>query len=101
MNREIGFTSEESLVKSVRNVWDSQYRNQYRNWPEKKEIYDKLKDVTDIDEIESIIGNKSWTRIGCDVCDANNLKKAAIVMGYDEWIKVCVNCLKKTIGELE
>jgi len=53
------------------------------------------------DAIESIIGNRSWTRLACDECELD--KDAVVIFDPDgeDMFYLCASCLQKAVGMIE
>jgi hypothetical protein len=90
----------ESLVRNIAKDWDDQYS--YPNvGEEKREISRRLSmlnpETATAADVESIIGNGTWTSIRCDEC--NRKVASAInfepVDGYTP--TVCESCLEKAV----
>ena len=86
------------VLKRVPDDWASQYSRNLD--PDKRAITSMLlaldRDTMTEDQVNSIIGNKSWTSLACDVC---NEEKPVLVRIGDEpdhearWQDVCRSCL--------
>jgi len=82
-----------TLAKTTAERWEHQYRG------DRRETYNKLLALgsnPDPDEVDKIIGNKSWTRCGCEVCftDADIV---GVASNYVH-IWVCKSCLESALG---
>lgn len=81
--------------------WVSQYGK--RGDASKDRITDALLALTDEQRtataIARIIGNQSWTHIMCVECGA--YVEAAIVLGEDPSVNVCLSCLKGAAAAVE
>lgn len=91
-------------LDSVPDRWRRQYANLFDRYPEKVEIslkLDKLeKGVFSAQDVEYIIGNKSWTEHECDLCEKDY--ETLIRIGDDpdhdaRWLDVCEGCLRKAL----
>ena len=53
------------------------------------------------DAIESIIGNRGWTRLACDECGLD--KDAVVIFEPDDEtvFYLCASCLQKAVGMIE
>ena len=93
-------------IKGVVDRWELQYYINNRGiWmtsqhmklqPEGK--WEKLKELPENakrEDVEKIIGNKSWTEIDCDIC-RKDVESALIFTGEDNHTRtICEKCLKK------
>ena len=94
------------LLRSVPKSWAAQYKD-YRGWEqqEKIEITEKLfalKWPFSKQEVDSIIGNPSWTRLKCGCCDEVTDAVAIIADFYSDTPKIslCLNCLTEAAGKI-
>jgi len=65
-------TTRQELADVAASRWARQYFGKYDRFPEKAVIgeqLDALPPNPDPDEVDRIIGNKSWTHGTCDECD--------------------------------
>jgi len=99
-------------IANVAQAWKRQYYNgckwSYNNDNDKEAKYNRLmhlpSDATEHD-IEEIIGNDSWTGVGCDICEDEH---CVAVIGlswsaeYGEPLAwVCLACLQEAAISLE
>lgn len=95
----------ESLAKDVAKHWNIRYSNG-RYGKDKVEIGIMLSALNDPtpSEINSIIGNSSWTRTTCHECGAENIPVLEIGQCMDEdsyTCHVCISCLKSAVNMLD
>lgn len=87
-------------IMGVPNAWRKQYPKGCEEYSEN--IYKALvalKAPTEC-KIESIVGNKTWTYLGCDECkqDSEIVIQFEQKPGYDSaTVYVCLKCLQKAV----
>ena len=89
-------THQQFVNNSVYKRWKQQYPEQ------KAEITKALKELNNPtkEEIDSIIGNTSWTRIICGVCDKEVSEAALLgenIMYEQAPVAVCKECLNEAV----
>jgi O-methyltransferase involved in polyketide biosynthesis len=88
---------EKYTIEHVAENYKKQYfeRGTWHNWNGKSssERYNMLAKATTIEELESIIGNETWTTETCMVCN-KRVRNWFNITGYDEIVSVCDNCIK-------
>lgn len=89
--------------KGVAERWSRQYGDDWRSVvgidgrESSKEIYELLCGLgsdPDMDKVDRIIGNKSWTRVTCASC--GDAVDRAAEFGYDT-VKVCADCMRAAL----
>jgi len=65
------------------------------------DIYDLLKKATSADEVDEIVGNKSWTRVTCNECDRD--VNVAVQLGEEpdyesNTATICLECLQDALS---
>lgn len=93
----------QETANNVTARWKKQYKNPMYASSDKSDILTKLQaleDTPDPDQIDVIIGNKSWTRVTCHECDTEI--SPVIELGqepnYDSYTAcICLSCLTKAI----
>lgn len=98
------------LVESVPDLWDNQYSKYYgvqeAHFGDPAIKSDKLRaidlsslsDSEATDEIDRIIGNRSWTRMLCEECEG---EVDALIRFQDRGeccVDVCSDCLMRAVG---
>lgn len=93
--------TERDLIRGVAEAWKHQYPPHLTN-EEKRTIGYRLSvldgDTATADDIEAIIGNRSWTRLKCDECGVE--AKAVIEVGQEldyesRTAELCADCARK------
>lgn len=97
--------SERDKIRGVAKRWASQYKDYNGGDPEgKKAITRKLSklnpETATPDDVERIIGNRSWTNIQCAQCEAH-VPVAAQFTGYDDSFELCLGCVRAAAIDLE
>lgn len=91
------------VVASVPGRWARQYAR-YGNDRNKVEIGKRLRDLPagfTADEVDQIIGNKSWTAHDCDECGGTYdvLVRIGEEPDYEaRYVSLCANCLAKAVA---
>lgn len=70
-----------------------------------KGVYDRLRalgSAPEPDDVDHIIGNRSWTRVACDECK-NNVAEVCVILGQEpdyesSTASICVQCLKDAVA---
>lgn len=97
------FMNRQHMANAVAHKWKEQYYSiEKKEWKENKfivsghhrEIYYKLCLTNDPNEIDNIIGNKSWTHALCDVCK-NNVEE--VIFFEESETYFCIPCLEGAI----
>lgn len=81
------------LANEVANRWLKQYPLQQYKGTNKEEIYNNLLALgktPNILDVNSIIGNKSWTLLLCDHCQNDS---DVVIEFSDEAIYICKSCV--------
>ena len=91
-------------ILEVAKRWKEQYKNSKD--PDKQRILKELESFWDLskvteDEIETIIGNRSWTRITCDECNRSVQGAVTFTNGDDHMVTICLNCLNRAVLDCE
>ena len=79
--------------------WARQYGSKWDDEPKFRKIYDALIELGDSvtrDEIDAIIGNKSWTRLQCEGCW--EYVSRAVRIGN---AAICPSCLRAALDIME
>lgn len=88
------------IVARVPDRWARRYSTGYASI-EQQAITEKLKALPPgftADEVNSIIGNNSWTRNECTECSIGRdvLVRVGDVLDYEaRWVDLCEECLRK------
>lgn len=96
-----------SICRHVADRWHKQYRQLYEQSPGKLDILDRLRALNGTgtpEQINSIIGNNSWTKNYCHECgkDSEILIHLGDAPREDTtWIHVCPDCLKAALAMVE
>lgn len=83
------------ILRKVPRRWSEQYKD--TTSPEHQGVtrnLDALKWPFTADQVNSIIGNKSWTKLECDGCESDS-EFLAVFDKYDTTISLCKNCIKE------
>lgn len=97
------------IVARVPERWAKQYKGYVDNgdrWdkgPTTKALLD-LKPGFSAEEVDTIIGNDSWTKNCCDECgkDCDVLLRMGQEPDYDaRWLDLCERCLREGLFQLE
>ena len=102
--------SQRELVATVADMWRQVYLDANGKWrydDGKRVIYERLvalPPTRTADDIEAVIGNRSWTDIRCDECDAR--VDVAIEVGQvpdyeSHTATICLDCAKKAVIAME
>lgn len=95
--------TKQEKIKSVAKHWKKQY---FKNgvWGPSKHgfeaIYNQLKQLGPTateDEIEAIIGNRTWTQNKCDECDKDSDVVIMLTESSEYVTYVCLDCLRAAI----
>lgn len=86
-------TTKKAIVAGVPKRWAAQYGDGSKS--------DKTADLLALppgftaSDVNSIIGNTSWTECKCDICDTDADVVAYFAQEYSEYsgVKVCLSCL--------
>jgi hypothetical protein len=90
--------TKEQIIANVAANWRRSYPHNYNlaNNESSDAIWHRLKEATTEKEINTIIGNESWTRNECAECG----KDAEAVVAFDHYeerVQVCKKCLGKAL----
>jgi hypothetical protein len=95
--------TKDMLVKSAKEKWKLQYfyMGKWKNYHlvDSRLIYTKLSKAKTAEEVENIIGNKSWSFPYCDNCH----KYVEVVIDFEVLennIALCKNCLVSAVNML-
>ena len=94
-----------SRANEVLAGWKRQYGEgtYWQEDEEKQDILDKLENLgvnPFPDDVDSVIGNDSWTRTKCDECNASNVDVIQIGQDPDyesSTAEICKDCLAKAL----
>lgn len=101
MPRHISVGTSRKLCRHVAERWLAQYGEATpKRLAGVQEKLDALGKTGTKAEIDSIIGNESWTTEMCDVCE-RSVEKWAILGDYDDTLNVCEDCLDDAKVEVE
>lgn len=86
----------------------ARFKEQYENSPfkeiKKKKTEAIIKELESLgpspnpDDVDKAIGNGSWTRLQCDICECYGEKKyVEITNRFEEVWLICDGCLKKAM----
>ncbi|KNY36054.1 MULTISPECIES: hypothetical protein [unclassified Agrobacterium] len=93
-----GIITKSQVVADVPDTWARQYDARvYRVPEEHKEITAKLRGLPKgftAEQVEEIIGNKSWTRILCEECE-EEVDAVAEFKSGERFVHVCEVCIRK------
>lgn len=71
----------------------SRWSNQYAGWSgDKAEIAIKLRSAKTKLEIDSIIGNDSWTKLRCSYCESDVDAVAKLIDDCECYFAICLSC---------
>jgi hypothetical protein len=108
--------TQRDLIRKVAERWHQQYdhypeddrplfsvRNGMRTQLNKREIASHLdmlnKETATADDVNTIIGNKSWTRLTCDECGSETITEVMEVGQEPDYesntARLCLECIKK------
>jgi hypothetical protein len=99
-------TAQEKL-RDVPRQWRKQYEGKpvtkWNNHPEMTAKLMALKWPFTKDQVDSIIGNTTWTELKCDLCDSNVSAISRLSLSYaaKHCIDVCLDCLNKAVIRLK
>lgn len=92
-----------TMVQSVAERWRRQYAPFGGQYPKSLSTYEKLSaldaSVATPEEVEAIIGNRSWTRVECDGC-GRNVGAAVEIERYEQSLTLCADCLTRAASLL-
>lgn len=86
--------TKEQLIRDVHNRWIEQYKNEPQD-SDKMVIYESLKSLGDginKESVDRIIGNESWTRLMCHICD-KDVDQVVVYNKYESYGCFCKQCL--------
>jgi len=96
--------TKQDLIDGVCLRWKIQYfaNGEWKYGNNKEDIYNNLVSLGDDkteQDIEKVIGNNSWTRLSCDIC--NNDVDRVVTTDFSEYSHyMCLNCASKAVGIL-
>ncbi len=85
----------QDLAESAAERWFKQYAEDFDEWPDKKEKYEKLKALNPItpERVNEIIDNDSWTTYKCEKCRKHS--DLMIIIESDYLYRICASCIEK------
>jgi hypothetical protein len=93
-------TTKRDAILSVAKRWQNQYANSYKEMPDKKETYEKLKALNlkscSEKDVAEIIGNDSWCKLTCDQCKrcVESVVEVGAPREYESsTAELCIDCL--------
>ena len=103
----IGLVLKSQIVAGVPARWAKHYKD-YRSWgyAEKATITERLSALPPgftAEQVDEIIGNKSWTSNECTECgkDAPVLVRVGEEPAYEaRWVELCPDCLNAAVAAL-
>jgi len=92
-------------TRDIAKRWRNQYQKEDGTWKEmlsgdSKVIYDALRalgPMPKIEDVNAVIGNKSWTTLTCDGCE----ESVEVGVCFDENFLLCKECLQEALQVLE
>lgn len=95
------------VIKRVAERWLNQYTQFKRHSGEKQDTYKRLLqlvlDTATEDDVEKVIGNRSWTRMACDQCEqeVDTLVQVGQEPDYESrTASLCPTCLRAAVALL-
>lgn len=82
--------SRRDRFKDIADRWQAQYPEGRNGINEK--LYDMDMDIVSRHEIDSLIGNSSWTELCCDICELDRDAVVSVPREYDNAQYVCGEC---------
>ena len=83
-------------IRTIAKRWNDNYKNLYERMPDKLEILKALEKLDTekctAEDIEKIIGNKTWTHFLCMTCEEYQHRGVLINDDY-----ICFNCIKDAL----
>ena len=100
---------ERAKIKAVANSWQNVYRR-HGYWDERcvslgktpSEIHAEILACNTLDEVDAVIGNKSWTHEICSACSTKTRDRLAVfdVNDGEYDYSICAACLRAALDEL-
>lgn len=92
----------EDKAKLTKDSWKRQYlvNGVWKFGDRKKEVYEQLVSLGDNptpEEVNTIIGNTSWTRLECNECCKEVNEVVVFETAHEYQTEVCKKCLNKSI----
>lgn len=94
------------VIKGIVERWE-QIFVRFPHSPQTNETLVKLKgldlDTCTREEVDSIIGNKSWTTLTCNECgnDCDAIRTCGEASDYESFTAdLCLQCLEKSVSEI-
>lgn len=95
------------VIKQVAERWQNQYTPFSSHSYDKYNTYKKLLaldlDTATEDDVEKIIGNRSWTRLSCEQCDkeVDTLVQVGQEPDYESrTASLCLDCIRAAVALL-
>lgn len=99
-------TTRRQLIQGIAARWLSRYAP-FSKWHGKEEIYKKLVlldgDTATCEDVNSAIGNSSWTDLRCDEChkEVDAVIQVGEELDYDSaTCSLCRDCVEAALGEI-
>ena len=89
----------QELANTAKDRWKRQYFHSgvWKHGVDKNTVYKNLVDLGENptpEQINEVIGNNSWTRLECSVCN-KEVDTVVILSCYDSDFYICKKCLNK------
>ena len=90
----------QELANTAKDSWKRQYfyNGFWKHGNDKKTVYENLVALGENptpSQINEVIGNNCWTRLGCSVCD-KEVDTVVVFSSYDSSFYLCKKCLNKS-----
>ena len=85
------------MMSTIVDRWKQCYKDIFNEYPDKKVIYNRLKNLPDNAtslDIDTVIGNGTWTTMFCDEC--NNHRPVVIL--FTNNFHICIECIEKSLS---
>ena len=103
---DIKVVTKRDVILSVAQRWNNQYRSKQWDGTDKRAIGQAIRALDLLtateDDVASIIGNRSWTRLQCDQCE-REVERVVQIAGTNEYgpDNLCETCLRQAVALLE
>lgn len=97
---KVGIITKAEHVKTVARRWAEQYpKRADPDHTEHGQIRIALKAMKSptVEKINELIGNDSWTRLDCEICEKDAPALICFSDGYSRSISVCALCAAKAV----
>ena len=90
----------QELANTAKDRWRIQYfyDGSWKHGSDKKTVYENLVSLGENptpSQINEVIGNNSWTRLGCSVCN-KEVDTVVVFSSDDSYFYLCKKCLNKS-----